>query len=88
MPRIDQCRGEPDTQMLRPYPLPAGLTDLHFHDLRHTFVTRKVREGWDYKRLMAIAGGKIFAVFQRGNNPSEEDSKVVVLADPPRKVVG
>src|ERR1043166_3084926 len=26
----------------------AGLEDLHFHDLRHTFVTRKVREGWDY----------------------------------------
>ena len=66
----------------------AGLTDLHFHDLRHTFVTRKVREGWDYKRIMAITGHKTFAVFQRYNNPSEEDIKAVVLAAPPRKVVG
>ena len=66
----------------------ARLTDLHFHDRRHTFVTRKVREGWDYKRIMAITGHKTFAVFQRYNNPSEEDIKAVVLADPPRKVVG
>lgn len=66
----------------------AGLTDLRFHDLRHTFVTRKVREGRDYKRIMAITGHKTFAVFQRYNNPSKEDIKAVVLADPPRKVVG
>jgi integrase len=66
----------------------AGLMDLHFHDLRHTFVTRKVREGWDYKRIMAITGHKTFAVFQRYNNPSEEDIKEVVLVAPPRKVVG
>ena len=63
----------------------ARLADLHFHDLRHTFVTRKVREGWDYKRIMAITGHKTFAVFQRYNNPSEDDIKEVVLADPPRK---
>jgi hypothetical protein len=37
---------------------------------------------------MAITGHTIFAVFQRDNNPSEEDSKAVVLADPPRKMVG
>jgi hypothetical protein len=37
---------------------------------------------------MAITGHKTFAVFQRYNNPSEEDIKAVVLADPPRKVVG
>lgn len=59
----------------------AGLADLRFHDLRHTFVTRKVREGQDYKRIMAITGHKTFAVFQRYNNPSEEDLKDVVLAD-------
>ena len=44
--------------------------------------------GWDYKRIMAITGHATFAVFQRYNNPSEEDSKAVGLADPPRKVVG
>jgi site-specific recombinase XerD len=62
--------------------------DLHFHDLRHAFVTRKVREGWDYKRIMVITGHKTFAVFQRYNNPSEDDIKEVVLADAPRKLVG
>src|SRR5262245_14912911 len=66
----------------------AGLQDLHFHDLRHTFVTRKVREGWDYKRIMAITGHKTFATFQRYNNPSEEDLKAVVAngAAPSRPV--
>src|SRR5215813_605798 len=66
----------------------ASLTDLHFHDLRHTFVTQKVREGHDYKRIMAITGHKTFAVFQRYNNPTEDDVKAVVLANPPKKVVG
>lgn len=47
----------------------AGIEELRFHDLRHTFVTRKVREGWDYKRTMAITGHKTFSVFQRYNNP-------------------
>jgi integrase len=64
------------------------LEDFHFHDLRHTFVTRKVREGHDYKRIMAITGHKTFAVFQRYNNPTEEDVKAVVLANPPKKMVG
>jgi integrase len=66
----------------------AGVEGLHFHDFRHTFVTRKVREGWDYKRIMAITGHKTFAVFQRYNNPTEEDIKAVVLANPPKKMVG
>jgi integrase len=61
----------------------AEIEGLHFHDIRHTFVTRKVREGWDYKRIMAITGHKTFAVFQRYNNPSEEDVKEVVAAPPP-----
>ena len=65
----------------------AGLTDLRFHDLHHTFVTRKVREGWDYKHIMAITGHKTFATFQRYNNPTEEDVKAVVLANPPKKVI-
>jgi integrase len=66
----------------------AGVTDLWFHDLRHTFVTRKVREGWDYKRIMAITGHKTFAVFQRYNNPTEEDIKAVVLESPPKTLAG
>jgi len=66
----------------------AGLEDFHFHDLRHTFVMRKVREGWDYKRVMAITGHKTFATFQRYNNPTEDDVKAVVLANPPKKMIG
>jgi integrase len=66
----------------------ADLRDLHFHDLRHTFVTRKVREGWDYKWIMAITGHRTFATFQKYNNPSEDDIKAVVLANPPKKMVG
>jgi len=60
----------------------AELEDLRFHDLRHTFVTRKVREGWDYKRIMTITGHKTFAVFQRYNNPTEEDLRAVVTTTP------
>lgn len=66
----------------------AGLEGFRFHDLRHTFITRKVREGWDYKRMMAITGHKTFAVFQRYNNPSEDDIKAVVLPNPLQKKVG
>ncbi|MBI3800184.1 MAG: site-specific integrase, partial [Deltaproteobacteria bacterium] len=66
----------------------AGIEDFHFHDLRHTFVTRKMREGWDYKRIMAITGHTTFATFQRYNNPSEDDIKAVVLGNPAKKVVG
>jgi len=66
----------------------ARLMDLRFHDLRHTFVTRKVREGWDYKRTMAITGHKTFAAFPRYNNFGEGDIKAVVLASPLKKVVG
>ena len=56
----------------------AGLEGLWFHDLRHTFVTRKVKERWDYKRIMAITGHKTFATFMKYNNPREEDLKKVV----------
>jgi hypothetical protein len=52
-------------------------------------VTQKVREGWDYKRIMTITGHKTFAVFQRYNNPSEEDLKAVVAnSGVPRQSVG
>lgn len=61
----------------------TGLDDFRFHDLRHTFVTMKVRQGFDYKRIMAITGHKTFAVFQRYNNPSEDDLREVVAGTPP-----
>ena len=66
----------------------VGIENFHFHNLRHTFVTRKVREGWDYKHIMAITGHRTFATFQRYNNPTEDEVKAVVLANPPRKMLG
>ena len=66
----------------------AGIENFHFHDLRHTFVTRKVQEGWDYKHMMAITGHRTFATFQRYDNPTEEDVNAVVLANPPKKMLG
>src|SRR5262249_32760002 len=66
----------------------AGMKDFRFHDLRHTFVTRQVREGWDYRRILAITSRKILAVFQQYNSLSEEDLKAVALASPPEKMVG
>jgi hypothetical protein len=45
-------------------------------------------DGWDYKRIMAITGHKTFSVFQRYNNPSEDDIKEVVLGIPPKKYTG
>jgi integrase len=47
----------------------AGIENFHFHDLRHTFVTRKVREGWDYKHIMAITGHRTFATFSTLQQP-------------------
>ncbi len=65
--RVTRPIGQPITEgwktVLKTACRNAGLTDLHFHDLRHTFVTRKVREGWDYKHIMAVTGHKTFAVF-------------------------
>jgi integrase len=37
----------------------AGITDLHFHDLRHTFVTRLQRLGVDYEVRQALLGHKM-----------------------------
>jgi hypothetical protein len=62
--------------------------DLRFDDFRHTFVTRKVRKGWDYKRVMAVTGHKTSAVFRCDNTPGQEDIKEVELASPPKKMIG
>jgi len=51
------------------------VADLRFHDLRHTFVTRKVREGWDYKRIMAITGHKTESMFRRYDITSTDDKR-------------
>jgi integrase len=51
----------------------AGLTDFHFHDLRHTAVTNMRRAGIDPLTAMKITGHKTMAVFQRYNSFDEDD---------------
>ncbi len=51
----------------------AGLTDFHFHDLRHTAVTNMRRAGIDALTAMKITGHKTMAVFQRYNSFDEDD---------------
>jgi integrase len=56
----------------------AGLTDVHFHDLRRLFATRKVTEGWDRDFVKAITGHRTDRVFARYNKPSLETLRAVV----------
>ena len=56
----------------------AGLKDVHFHDLRRSFVTRKITEGWDRDHVKAITGHRTDKVFARYNKPSLETLRAVV----------
>jgi integrase len=51
----------------------AGLANMVFHDLRHTFVTNMRRAGVDYFRIMAMSGHKTMSVFKRYNTIDEGD---------------
>lgn len=50
----------------------AGIEDLHFHDLRHTAVTRMVRAGLPASEVMQISGHSQWATFQRYVNVQRE----------------
>jgi integrase len=56
----------------------ASLKDVHFHDLRRSFATRKVAEGWDRDYVKAITGHRTDKVFARYNKPSLETLRAVV----------
>lgn len=43
----------------------AGLGDLHFHDLRHTFATRLIQAGIDLYRVQLLLGHRSPAMTQR-----------------------
>jgi integrase len=43
----------------------AGLTDVRFHDLRHTFATRLVQNGVDLYRVQRLLGHKTHVMTQR-----------------------
>jgi integrase len=51
----------------------AGLANVVFHDLRHTFVTNMRRAGVDYFRIMAISGHKTMSAFKRYHTIDGQD---------------
>jgi integrase len=51
----------------------AGIDNVVFHDLRHTFVTNMRRAGVDYFRIMAVTGHKTMTVFKKYNTIDEAD---------------
>ena len=59
----------------------AGIDDFHFHDLRHTFATRLVRNGLDLYKVKQPAGHKTLSMTQRyaHHHPESPRSSVEVL---------
>src|SRR4030042_5050977 len=58
----------------------AGLEDFTFHDLRHTYITNKDREGHLHIVIMASTGHKTMNVFRRYRAVSGEDWRTLVGA--------
>ena len=56
----------------------AGLTDLHFHDLRHTFASQWMMAGGDLYVLKSILGHKSIAMTQRYAHLSPAYKKAMV----------
>jgi site-specific recombinase XerD len=56
----------------------AGLEDLHFHDLRHTFATRLVQRGVDLYAVQRLLGHKNPAMTQRYSHHSVESLRSAV----------
>ena len=56
----------------------AGLTDLHFHDLRHTFSSQWMMAGGDLWVLRSILGHKSIAMTQRHAHLSPGYKKAMV----------
>ncbi|HVG33582.1 MAG TPA: site-specific integrase [Pyrinomonadaceae bacterium] len=50
----------------------AGIKDLHFHDLRHTAITRMVQTGMPTAQIMKITGHTQMITFQRYVNPTDD----------------
>ena len=59
----------------------AGVKGLWIHDIRATFATRKIAEGFDRDWVKMITGHKTDNVFRRYNRPSFESLRKVVSGD-------
>ncbi len=56
----------------------AGIKDFRFHDLRHTFITNKRKEGKQDRVIMAITGHKTISMLTRYDTIDEEDLKSAI----------
>lgn len=56
----------------------AGIEGLWRHDLRRTFSTSKLREGWDREFVKKVMGLRSDAALQHYNRPTLEDARRVV----------
>jgi integrase len=55
----------------------AGVEDFTPHDFRHTFITRKRREGHDPIKIMKATGHKTVSMYLRYNTVTEEELKTL-----------
>jgi integrase len=53
----------------------AGIQNLRFHDLRHTFNTNMRKAGVDNTVIMKLTGHKTLSMFQRYNHVDEADAR-------------
>ncbi len=58
----------------------AGLTDVRFHDLRHTYATRLVRAGADLLTVARLLGHQDLRMVQRYAHPGAADARRAVRA--------
>lgn len=76
VPSVFTYAGKPIGSVRRAFDIAcreAGITDMVFHDLRHTFVTDMRRAGVDYFRIMAITGHKTMSAFKRYHTIDHQD---------------
>ena len=57
-----------------------GIKGLTLHDLRGTFVSRKLRERWDRELIKAFTGHRDDEAFRRYSRPTLEDLRSLIGA--------
>lgn len=83
LPGVAISRGkERTTVRFRPSAVEAWERKRESMDLRRSFATRKVAEGWDRDYVKAITGHRTDKVFARSNKPSLDALRAVVEGAP------
>jgi len=58
-----------------------GITGLWIHDLRGTFATRKLRDGWDRELIKQFTGHRSDYAFRRYSRPTLDDLRRFIGQD-------